>query len=125
MVRVSAATRGPDKRSPVLLIPYGAAATRSFIWRFLHSVILARILFCPLPCLSLYVSGLSLALANKDDYSERLAAGLNGCSYLQYAGHGMAAAHVLMTASHWTDSGSVQYLPLYTCPPHTSLQSPD
>lgn len=26
-------------------------------------------------------------------------AGLNGCSYLQCAGHGMAAAHVLTTAS--------------------------
>lgn len=46
---------------------------------------------------------------------------LNGCSYLQRAGHGMAAAHVLMTASHWTDPGAIQYLPLYTCPPLRGL----
>lgn len=71
---------------------------------------------CLLPCLSLYVTGLSLAWADKNDCKEWLAALLNGCSYLQYAGHGTAVAHVLMTASHWTDVGAAQYLPLYTCP---------
>lgn len=62
-----------------------------------------------------YITGLSVVWANNDDYSEKLPAWLNGWSYLQYAGHGMAAAHVLMTASHWTVSGAIQYLPLYTC----------
>lgn len=39
---------------------------------------------------------------------------LNSRSYLQCAGHGTAAAHVLMTASCWT--GAKQYLLPHTCP---------
>lgn len=47
---------------------------------------------------------------------------LNSCSYLQYAGSGMAAAHVLMTASHWTDPYATWSLLLYTCSLVTGLQ---
>lgn len=103
-------------------IPYGTALALSFYLSFIFvfpPFCHAPFLFlsvCLLPPPSVYITGLSLAWPNKDDYSEWLAAWLNGCSYRQCAGQGRATAHVLMTASHWTGSGAIQCLPLYTCP---------
>lgn len=132
MVCVAADTRCADKQPPCCL-RFHMARLRLFhlVFSFIQTFCLVICSFCksscPLPGLSLplYVTGLSLEWANKDDYSEWQAAWLNGCSYLQCAGCGMAAAHVPMTASHWTKSGAIQYLPLYTCRLLTGLRGVD
>lgn len=114
-------TCSPDKRSPVSFdsiwhatdsLSFGVFVILSFFVVFCSACKSS----CLLPCLPLYVTGLSLTWADKDDYSEWLAAWLNGCSYLQCASHGMAAAHVLMTASHWTDYGATQHNTPYCTP---------
>lgn len=77
MVRVAADTRTTDKQSPVFFLSiWHRTDSLSFSVSFTLSLFVvfcsAWESACPLQCLSLYVTGLSLAWANKDDYSEWL-----------------------------------------------------